>query len=108
DQIDDDILIADGFREIGSIEGDDMIRAERAHVVAIDRPAGGGDAQAEMAGQLDAGSADRSGRAVDQDLLVPRAATGLDDAAIGGHCALDYGGGFNMAEACRLQGDLVR
>src|SRR6188768_4124364 len=77
-------------------------------MIAIDGTTGGGDAQVEVAGELDAGAADRSSGAVDQDLFISRDVARLDDAAIGGDPALDHGGGLNMAEVCRFQSNLVR
>ena len=108
DQIDDDILVADAFGKIGLIEGDDVIRAERAHMIAIDRATGGSDAQVKVVGKLDASSADGSSGAMDQDLLLSCAVACFDQAGIGGDPALDYGRGFNMAEVCRFQCDLAR
>ena len=107
DQIDDDILVADTFGKISLIESNDVIRAERAHMVAIGGATGGGDAQSEVAGKLDTCAADGSSGAVDQDLLLSRAVACLDDAAIGGDPALDHGRGFNITEVCRFQRDLA-
>ena len=87
DQIDDDVLVADAFGKIGLIEGNDAIRAERLHIVAIDCTTGGGYVHAEVAGKFDACAANGSSGAVNQDLLISRAVAGFD-ARIGGHATL--------------------
>ena len=61
EEIDHQVLIAHDAGEILAIEGDHVIRAERADIVSVGRTAGDRDDRAAMAGELDARAADRAG-----------------------------------------------
>ncbi len=90
-RVEHDVVDVAGPDEVLGGVVDHFVGTQGAHDLDVGGVAYGGDLGAEVLGELDPGSADRAGRAVDQDALAP-AQGGPAQAGPGQHHAVAHGG----------------